>query len=530
MGMNGYFQLVVNERGTGLCIYPPAEGGQFLDINEVSNYLQRKNITFDITAVNSAIRNAVKPTVIMLSNQQVYPEPEMFDVKITPDAMQAIARFYAPSVGAPMLEKANIINDLKQQKITIGIDEAAIDAFLAHREYCKDFVIANGKMPRQGTDAAIEYFFNTDLKVRPTLKEDGSVDFFNLNTINHCKEGDILARLIKEDPGENGINVLGNVIRPREVKKSYLEFSNHITLSPDRTVLTSQVNGHVCLVEGKVFVSNEYQVENVDNSTGNIEYEGSVLVTGNVCSNFSVIAHGDVEVRGVVEGAYIEADGNIVIARGMNGMSRGKLKAGGNIIAKFIENATVEAGGYVETEAILHSNVSARTEVNVLSHKGFITGGKVVATNAINVKNLGSSMGADTVIEIGVDPAIKEKLTSLQKEIMEIHKVLQQIEPILTTTSQKLAKGEKLAPDRIKYVQTLMIANKQKKERLQICNAQIEEYQGLLEANKNASVKVSGEVYGGTKIIISDCSMTVKDTMKYCRFVREQGEVKMTAL
>lgn len=528
--MNGYFQLVLNEVGTSLYIFPPTDGGNVIDINEVTNYLQRKKIVFDITAINVAIRNAKENTLINLSNQKLLPEPEMIEVKVTSDTMQAIARFYPPSLGGATKGKAEIINLLKQQKVIAGIEEEAIDNFIKHREYCTDIVVAKGKMPRHGKDATIEYFFNTDLKVRPTLKNDGSVDFFNLNTINHCRKGEVLANLNKEDVGENGMGVLGNIIRPREVKRCKLQYSNHIEISEDRTVITSQVNGHVCLVNGKVFVSDVYQVENVDNATGNIEYEGSVLVTANVCSNFSVIAHGDVEVRGVVEGAYIEADGNIVIARGMNGMSRGKLKAGGNVVAKFIENATVEAGGYVETEAILHSTVMARTEVNVLSHKGFITGGKVIATNSINVKNLGSPMGADTIVEIGLDPALKEKYNGLQKEVVTIHKTLQQIEPIISATRQKLAKGERLAPDRLKYVQTLMLANKQKNERLKECNKEIQDLQELLQSNQNACVTVSGEVYGGTKIVISDSALTVKDTVKYCRFIRDQGEIKMSNL
>lgn len=528
--MNGYFQLVFNDMGTSLCIYPPTDGGAILDVNEVTNYLQKRKVNFDITAVNVAIRNAKEKTVIHLSNQKMNLEEEMFDLKVTADTMQAIARFYPPSLGTGAKGKTEIINELKQQKIIFGIDEEAIDRFIGNREYCTDIIVAKGKMPRQGKDAAIEYYFNTNLKVRPTLKEDGSVDFFNLNTINHCKKDDILARLYKEDIGENGIGVLGNIIRPRDVKRCTLQYGKHITLSEERTVLTSQVNGHVCLVDNMVFVSNVYQVENVDNATGNIEYEGSVLVNANVCSNFSVIAHGDVEVRGLVEGAFIQADGNIVIARGMNGMSRGKLKAGGNVVAKFIENATVEAGGYVETEAILHSTVMARSEVNVLSHKGFITGGKVVATNAINVKNLGSPMGADTVVEIGLDPTMKEKYNELQKELVLIHKTLQQIEPIITAARQKLARGETLAPDRLKYVQTLTIANKQKNERLQKCEIEIQELQELLKSNQNANITVSGEVYSGTKIVISDAALTVKDTVKYCRFIRSQGEVKMTAL
>ena len=55
----------------------------------------------------------------------------------------------------------------------------------------------------------------------------------------------------------------GAKIRPRQVKKAHLEFGHNIEISEDRKKLTSLVDGHVSLVEGKVFVSDVYEVENV---------------------------------------------------------------------------------------------------------------------------------------------------------------------------------------------------------------------------------------------------------------------------
>ena len=108
------------------------------------------------------------------------------------------------------------------------------------------------------------------------------------------KKGEVLARLYPEDPGENGTTIYGEIVKPREVKRKHLEFGRNITLSPDRLQITSDVNGHVALVQDKVFVSDVLEVENVDTSTGDIEYEGSVLVNGNVLTNFSIKAQGHV--------------------------------------------------------------------------------------------------------------------------------------------------------------------------------------------------------------------------------------------
>ena len=65
------------------------------------------------------------------------------------------------------------------------------------------------------------------------------------------------------------------------------------------------------------------------------------------------------------------------------------LKAKSNIICRFIENATVVSGGYVDAEAILHSKVDAYGEVIVKGKKGFITGGVVRAGNLIEAQTIG---------------------------------------------------------------------------------------------------------------------------------------------
>ena len=52
----------------------------------------------------------------------------------------------------------------------------------------------------------------------------------------------------------------------------------------------------------------------------------------------------------------------------------------------------------------------------------------------------------------------------------------------------------------------------------------------ILVESQNPSIIVSGEVYPGTRISIMDVSMVVKSTMKYCKFVRLQGDVKMVSI
>lgn len=526
--MNGYFRLVNEENKTSLKLIPPSDGGKPIDLNDVVEYLSMKGYTCDLPELRRTLEAAAdKEAVFVLNFEKRQMERECYKLTITPDKMQAYAKFYAASEGGGELSAGEIQRDLEAKGIRCGIKQDVIAQFIQHREYGEDILLAEGIPPKQGKDAYIEYKFNTDKKAKPTLKEDGSVDFFNLNILNHCAKGDVLAVLHREEPGEAGKDLFGEKIKPADVKTAVLKFGNNIELSEDGTVITSLVDGHVELVEEDVFVSDVLVVENVDNSTGNIDYEGSVQINGNVATNFSVKAHGNIHVKGVVEGATLEADGNIVIARGMNGMSKGSLYARGNIIAKFLQNATAQAEGYVASESILHSKITAGGEVNVDGKKGFIAGGRVCAAGGISVKTLGSDMGADTVVEVGADPKIKSRIAQLQKLIEEDTKTLQSIQPILISTKQKIAQGAKLSAEQVKYVQSLMVANQQKSEALKNNQEELNELMEQAGGTTQAHVKVKGSAYPGTKICIGDVSMTVQKETHYCRFVRERGDVKM---
>lgn len=528
--MNGYFQLDLRPEGSYLKIFVPKDGGEMVNTNEVAAYLQKKGILFDLVELNKFIMSASADCIYKLDDKKRYPEREMLVANVSADRMEASVRFYPPSTGGSLLSRDDILSDLNSAKVVYGVDSDAIDNFIKNRRYCEDIHIATGQAVRHGSDASIEYFFNTDLKVRPTLNEDGSVDFFNLNTVNHIHNGDLLARLTREDPGTPGTDVCGNYVKPRDVKKAMLKYGHNIRLSEDECEIYSEVDGHVVLTEGKVFVSNVYEVQDVGNSTGDIEYDGSVKVTGNVNSNFTIKAKGDVEVTGVVEGATIIADGNIIIAKGINGMGKGVLEAGGNVIVKYIENAKVTAGGYVESEAILHSDVAARTEVNVVSKKGLLAGSHVTAVSAINCRTLGSQMGGDTILELGVDPKIKARIQELKGRIESAQKNIAQMQPVLTAATQKLQQGVKMNPEQVKYISDMAKACQALKEQLETDYEEMDNYDDVFDGDVHSQVTVKDTVYAGTKIVISDVSMTVKDNYKFCRFVKSQGDVKMTSM
>lgn len=529
---NGYFQLVsVMSGGYGIKFFPPVEEGKAVGIGEVAAWLEKQKISYDLGSVKQFLESG-KEITCLLGRGDCPVLNETYQITVDDNHMLATVRFYPPSEGGARLSFNEFLSDLRFENITYGIQLSELqDHFQSPGIYCTDLLVARGKEPRQGTDARIEYNFNTDLHVRPALRDDGSVDYFNLNVINHCHKGEVLARMIPADEGEYGINISGGRLKPREVKQARFKYGNHVELSEDGMEIRSAVDGHVMLVDDKVFVSDVYEVENVDTSTGNIEFEGSVQINGNVASNFVVRASGNVIIDGVVEGAHIYAGGNITIARGMNGMGKGTLQAGGNIVAKFIESAHVSAeNGYVSTESILHSEVSAGDEVIVQGKKGFVTGGHVRAAHRVVVKTLGAVMGAPTIVEVGVEAKLKEDYINLQKDITELSRRVQSAQPVLVSFAERRAMGVHFTPEQIASIMETVKEMEMNKRLLEDKNRQLEDMKPSVELQRSASVEVTGEVYPGTTIMIGDVSMTVQTAYSYCKFMRIMGEIKMAPL
>lgn len=465
----------------------------------------------------------------MKGDDNRFPSREDYSLEISADGMTAVAHFLAPLAVITKMTARELKEDLRRKGIRYGICEENILHFFEGGGD-RELVVAQGKPYRMSKPGKVEYMFPTDRKAKPTVRKDGSVDFHKLNTICPCKKGDLLARLIPADPGEKGYNVYGEEFAPPNVKEERLEFGKNISISEDRLSIYSKVNGHVTLVGKEVFVTNLLELENVDVSTGDVEYDGSVLITGNVFSGYTVKATGDIEIRGVVEGTRVESGGNISIARGMNGMSKGVLVAKGHVVCKYLENAEVSAEEYVSAEAILHSHVYAGTEILVSGRKGFIAGGKVMASNRVAVKTLGSGMGAATTVVVGINPKLKKRQSHLLQQMQEAKKYIANIEPVIMAMIQKKQKNAAVSDEQINTLRKLAIARQKKKKELENIYRELDELDEIMEESKAPVVEVAGEVYPGTKICILDVSMVVQSNIKYCKFFRSEGEVKMTAL
>jgi len=528
-GRNGYFQLVLKDDGSYLKIFDAELGGQAVAFDEINQYLSNIGIyDYNKIEVGKALRLLQGTTEVKLTAGKIPTQDERVKIDILDERHFARGRFYPPSNNGKRLTKEDIMQELTRAGVRYGVDEAAINLFLKERKYCTDYILAKATPAIQGHDAEITYHFNTDLSHKPKTNEDGSVDFHNLDTISRCKKGDLLATLKPADHGKPGIDVCGNVIRPNKVVNKILRHGNNIHLSEDGLQMFSDVDGHVTLTDDRVFVSNTFNIAtDVGASTGDIDYDGNVVVKGNVLTGYSVKAKGDIEVYGVVEGAYLEAGGQIILRRGMQGMYKGILRANSNVISKFIENAEVYAGGYVSTESIMHSNVSAQGDILVGGKRGVVSGGKLRSGTLISVKNAGSDMGTSTLLEVGIDPQISEEYRELEKKLTLMAEEKEKLIQALNVLRKKITPGATIPNEVKEYLRQITMKNIQLETEMKEAQRRFDALSIQMENSTAGMVKVQGTIYPGTKIVISNVPYYIKNSMQYCKFIRDKADIKM---
>ena len=530
MAKNAYVKLNIRPNGTFLTMYPPAEGGRGVFVEEIEAYLDK---VFEGKYEKVMVREEIRKPLTAIRDVQITKEVihtvnEMLIITIAPDRMWVRGKFYPPSDGGQLMTKDDIIQTMIKSGVKYGVVDANVEAFLSSRAYDETYILAEATKQEEGSDAEIKFYFNTDLTQKPKVNEDGSVDFHHLDVISSVSQGDLLAELIPAVQGKPGIDVCGGLLRPVKVKQKILRVGKNIKLSEDGLKAYSEVNGHATVEGEQVFVSNMYEVPaNVDTSTGDIEYEGNVLVHGNVIAGYTIKAKGDIVVEGVVEGAILEAGGHIILKRGIQGMDRGVLKAYGNVISKFIESATVEAGGYVSADAIMHSTVSAKGDITVDGKKGYITGGTIRSGTQVSARTIGSAMGTVTNLEVGIEPEILTEYHELGKELETLKDEREKNMQILLSLAKRIKLGEKLAPDKMLQFkksnearETMTKREEEITERMKYLKESIDNYEG-------GCVRVHNTVYSGTKLTISNAAYYVKSDVSFARFSKAQGDVKI---
>lgn len=450
------------------------------------------------------------------------------EIEISKDQMYATICIIPPK-GGKMLVYDDIITQLKGEGIIEGVNTGKIKEILKNGVFYSKVKIAEGQAPVNGHDAQVKYYFDIKKELKPVIAEDGKVDFYNLNLVTNVKTGELLAEIIPPTPGQPGKTVTGKVLPAKEGRDIRFKAGKNVEISEDGRKIYSKIDGQPILSDGKISVLEILEIKgDVGPATGNISFLGSLIVKGNVKSGYKIKVEGDAEIEGTVEAAEIEAAGNIVIKRGIQGSGKGYLRAGVDLTARYIENSTIEAGrNIIVYEAAMHSNLSAGKIIKIDGKKGLLVGGTCKAGEELIAKTIGSPMATYTEVEVGVNPELKKKL-------LEVNQRLQIIEKDLKKTVQaiclfeKLKEKDALSPEKYIIYEKLKATHKILSDQKISLSSDKESLESMITDLGRAKVSASNAVMPGVNIVIGNASFKVKDKISHVTFYNYDGQIKFS--
>ena len=521
--------------GIYLTIYPNAADTLMIELSDMHQILRGCGIIdYDVGLLAQIMKEADgKPRKIsdpielseedlekIMSDVEV-PEESYAKVlvEISRDRLKATIK-YDTKAGSRLPTKQMVLDALASKKVKYGIDEDAIEEGI---KALVPFVAAEGQPAIPGENAYIDRKFDLGVKGRPVVDEYDRVDYKNLNLFVLVKKNETLAIRIPQTQGKPGINIFGDKIPALNGRPIPIPAGKNTKVVGEHQLIAT-INGQIVDSGNRISVDPRLEIKgSVGVGTGDIDFDGSVEISGSVKQGFSVKATGDIEIKGSVSGAEVSGR-NVIISGGITGANRGKVYAQEDVRCAFTENAVVEAGRDIYiADAALHSTLRAGKQIIIEDKRGQITGGMSVAGEEIRAKVIGNQAYVVTRVSVGVDPSLQKEYNDVCKEYKDLKKRLMQITQMLETLGK--IDITKLPQERIDQINTLTrsqfpIAGKIKKDEKRIL-----ELEEQLADMKNGRVKASECIYSGTRVSINSVVKNVQKDYKYCTMYLEDGEV-----
>ncbi|MFC0443518.1 DUF342 domain-containing protein [Aeromonas media] len=392
-------------------------------------------------------------------------------ILIDKDQMSASAQITADWGGSSLtlaqLQEAVAASPVKQgvsERLLAAAIKAASEAAPGTR---LNPVIALGKAARHGLDTRLERLVETAAEriLKPQELDHGRVDMRDLGTLLTVKAGAPLMQRHPATQGIDGFTVTGQVLAARSGKESAMTAGEGTCFSlEDPDLLLATRAGLPCQERAGMRVDEVLSVKQVDIRHGHVEFEGSLLVTGDVMPGMRIKTSGDVVIGGFVEGGYIESGGTITVRNGIIGRKLEgdeylcHLCAGGEIHASYAQYARLEADGDIHIQSQLsHSYCRSGQDLKVgdsAMRKGHLIGGINIANRLIMAPVLGASAANRTRLQIlGGYFSHKEQEQALRQRKQACREQLDKLQDLILRLLQQ--PSDKRNPETLKKIKAI---------------------------------------------------------------------------
>jgi hypothetical protein len=510
---NGKFELYYRRGWAYLAVHPPVGTGRPVYPEDIENRMKLLGVPpVSAKRVRDLVEAASGEAVALVAwpNGQALAAGIM--VEIAKDGMSAFATIHPPKKGAAPPVLQDVLDELDHAGVVFGIDREGIQRTLARCDYDKPIPVAAGREPVFGKAHRIQYRFNIN-RGKPYLEMDfGRINLKELNFIDNRKEGELLAELVPPVAAVDGVKVTGEII-PAESDSEIEQIKPGLNtlLSPDGTKLYAQCDGNVRILKGKILVEPVIFVKNVNFETGNIRFDGSVVVEGSVADGFTVEAGGDIQVGNSVGKATLKAGGSILLKTGINGNGKGTIECGSDLFAKYIESSTVNCQGNVLVEeAIMHSHIVVARHCVLNGRRSEVIASDLVVGGSFWCKKIGNFNEAETHLAIGVEPTLLLDYRATGKNIEARQKDHDRIELQLEQLGKLVKEGR--ADERVYQAQLqLQDSLEGDKQELSVLKARFPELRERIAASRKSIVVVEETMFKGVIVTFGTLEYRVPD-------------------
>ena len=345
-----------------------------------------------------------------IEEQEVYDK--VFSLTVSQHKLEA---HICPRGQVPVeISLGDIKELLAKRGIKYGIvDDTVITEYLNRPIQKNPWKIAEGKTPEPAQDAEVKYYFDTDPSKIGTLKKGGIIDFKDRGETPQVKKGDLVAEKIPGIDGAPGIDVFDHPIpgpKPKDVK---LRCGKGAEKSEDGLKVLAKLDGRPEIsVVGKLSVWSELKISgDVGLETGNIDFAGSIDVSGSVQDGFRVRGR-RLSAKEILR-AEIDIAGDIVVVGGIIGAH---IKTSGNVRAKHVNASHIDAKGDVVVEnEVLNSRIESSGACLIKRCK--ILSSSISAKKGIEVYEIGSDTSNPCTLVVGLDERTSNEIDSIKEQI-----------------------------------------------------------------------------------------------------------------
>ena len=410
-----------------------------LTVKEDILYIQVFNVGYDIREFNSIITafpvvhltnfNNLKQALLE-ANYELVPIGNVksrVDVIISKDEMQA-SIFINVTKEELKVNRENVVDEIIMALEKHGVIEGLENIFEKPLIAQCEMVIARGIPPVYGDDAKL-YMFEISEK-KPIVKDDGSVNHYELNLIDNAKVGDWLGERIPPKEGRPGITATGKLVPGKRGKDFTLKYDKKTVEAYEedgKTVLRALVDGAIKFDGNKIKIDNHLVITgDVGYETGNINFDGYVTIDGIVKDGFSVTAKFDISINGNMGicaiGQICSKEGSIFIKGGIFGRNVAKIIAQKNVFVKYCNECTITAGEDINV-GFYALDCSLNAQKVLLDPKyGKIIGGTIMAKVKVVSGVIGNKSEKKTIINVqGFDRnAIRKEFEMLLEKYKQL--------------------------------------------------------------------------------------------------------------